>query len=75
MRSLEKRFHNISEKNPYWSSCTCFIRAVIGQRFSKQTIHRWFNKLVDKDDYAHEDKRALLAQIEKITKPNEDNQN
>ena len=49
MKSLERRFNNITKKNLYWSSCTCFTEAIEKQNFSKQTIHRWFNKLVEKD--------------------------
>lgn len=67
MKSLERRFNNIAEKNPYWSSHTCFAETVIYQRFSRSIIHRWFQKLVDKDDYARKEKRAVLEHLENIT--------
>lgn len=69
MRSLERRFNNITKKNPYWSSYVCFAEAIKGQDFSRQTIHRWFQKLVDKDDYAKNEKKGTLAYLESLTNP------
>jgi hypothetical protein len=67
MKSLERRFNKITKENPYWSSYICFAEAISGQKFSRQTIHRWFNKLVEKDDYDKKDKRALLKQLIELT--------
>ena len=67
MKSLERRFINISEKYPLWSSHTCFAEAVVYQRFSRSIIHRWFSKLVQRDDYARNEKRAILEHLENLT--------
>ena len=67
MKSLERRFNNIKEKNPNWSSYLCFSSAIKGQSFNKQTIHRWFQKLVDKDDYARSEKRVILAHLDNLS--------
>jgi deoxyhypusine synthase len=67
MRSLEKRFNNIAEKNFNLSSYTCFARAISGQKFNKQTIHRWFKILVDKDDYCKKEKRKILIHLENLS--------
>ncbi len=67
MKSLERKFNNITEKNPNWSSYTCFAEAIKGQGFSKQTIHRWFQKLVDKSDYARSEKKEILAHLEGLS--------
>lgn len=69
MKSVERRFRNIAEKKPFWSSHICFAEAIKGQKFSRQAIHRWFQKLVDKDDYARSDKKAVLAHLENLTNP------
>ena len=69
MKSLQRRFDSIVEKNPNLSSYTCFARSIKGQGFNKQTIHRWFQKLVDKDDYEKKEKRAILAHLENLSKP------
>ena len=68
MKSIARRFKKISEKNPYWSDNTCFAVAITGQNFSRQTIAKWFNKLVDKNDYGKNDKKAIRAFHESLTK-------
>ena len=67
MKSLEKRFNNIAERNPNYSSYLCFAEAIKRQSFTKQTIQRWFKKLVDKDDYAKGEKKEILAYLEGLT--------
>ena len=61
MKSVKRRFQNIVKRNPSLGSYLYFTKAIEGQGFSKQTIHRWFQKLVDENDYAKDEKRALLA--------------
>lgn len=67
MKSIERRFNNIREKKQGWSSYLCFAQAVTGQKFSRAALHRWFNKLVDKDDYSASDKRNILMNLESLT--------
>ncbi|HBM45640.1 MAG: hypothetical protein UT05_C0004G0058 [Parcubacteria group bacterium GW2011_GWF2_38_76] len=69
MKSLQRRFNNIAEKNPNLSSYAYFVRTIKGQRFNKQTTHRWFQKLVDKDDYVKKEKRAVLAHLDNLSDP------
>ena len=69
MKSLERRFNNTAEKKPFWSSFICFAEAVKGQRFTPSILHRWFQKLVQKDDYAQSDKRALLRHLDVLSNP------
>jgi hypothetical protein len=68
MKSLERRFNNITEKNPKWSSYICFTEAIKEQNFGEQIIHRWFNKLVDKNDYAKNEKKAVLRFLVGLSK-------
>lgn len=67
MKSLERRFKRIAERNLYWSSYLCFAEAVNRQEFITSTVHRWFHKLVDKDDYARGDKRTVLEHLDKLS--------
>lgn len=67
MRSLQARFKQVSEKNPLWSSYICFTIAIKHQKFGRETIHRWFLKLVKEDDYARKEKRAILEYLENLT--------
>ena len=69
MRSLERRSNNIAKKNPSWSSYICFAEAIKRQSFSKQTTHRWFQKLVDRNDYARSEKKEILAYLEGLLNP------
>ncbi len=72
MKSIERRFRGIKEKNPNYSSYLCFAEAVSKQKFSKQTIQRWFNRLVDKDDYAKSEKRETVDFLAKLSNSRED---
>ena len=67
MKSIKRNFERIVEENPYWSTYICFAETANGKGFSKQTISRWFNKLVDKDDYEDPDginiKKAVLRHL------------
>lgn len=67
MRSLQARFNQISVRHPFWSSYVCFSEAIASQRFSRSIVHRWFQKLVSKDDYARNEKRAILKHLENLT--------
>lgn len=67
MKSLERRFNNIAKKKLFWSSYIHFAEAVKEQKFSRPIIHRWFNKLVDKNDYARNEKRAILKHLENLS--------
>lgn len=69
MRSAERRFNGIAEKNPYWSSYICFAEAIKRQGFSGQTIRRYFQKLVKKDDYDKRDKKEILKYLTNLSAP------
>lgn len=63
MRSIESRFIQIQEKQPGLSSFIAFMEAIRGQKFSTETIHRWFKKLVEKDDYASCQKKDIFKHM------------
>jgi len=60
MRSIERRFIQMREKYPSHCSYIHFLRAIRGQNFSESSVRRWFHKLVDKDDIAKGEVRAVL---------------
>jgi len=66
MRSIERKFNNIEERNPRWSSYLCFAETVKAHKFSRQMIHRWFQKLVEKSDYDRKDKKVILRHLENL---------
>ena len=70
MKSLERRYKNIAELNPYWSSYICFAEAVRDQNFSKRIITNYFNKLVEKDDYDRRDKKQIIKHLISLSSKN-----
>lgn len=63
MRSLERRF----KKSKNTTTITKFYDAIAYQKFSKDRIKRYFNQLVDKDDYYMPEKRAILQDLYRLT--------
>ncbi len=72
MRSIQRRFNNITKRNPTMSSYVSFAKAIKGQKFTKQMISRWFYKLVEEDDYSKNERRALLSHLDKLSNTPED---
>ena len=66
MRSVERRFNKIAKKHYDWSTYTCFAETVSRMNFNHQTIHRWFNQLVDEDDYCKKEKKEITAFLKSI---------
>lgn len=72
MKALGRRFKNITDRNPFWSSPICFAEAIRDQKFGRQAIHRWFQKLVEKDDYSESDKKDILVHLAELSNMPED---
>ena len=68
MKSLERRFNNITEKFPIHSAFSCFAQAVKGQNFSRKVVRKWFIKLVPKDDYSPDEATQLVSYLAEISK-------
>ncbi|MHB8871033.1 MAG: hypothetical protein ACYC5G_01070 [Candidatus Doudnabacteria bacterium] len=75
MKSLRARFEAVKDKNTNYSDYLCFAEAIRGRKFSKLVIHRWFNLLVEKEDYNRVDKRDLLGYLVYISNKLEDDRN
>lgn len=59
MRSIEDKLKT-AKKRVGASSFANFVQAIDGGKFSKIAITRNFNRFVDKDDYAPEDKKEII---------------
>jgi len=68
MKSVRRVFNRIRSENPYWSDYICFAEAVRGRRFSRKTIIRNFNSLVDKGDYAKSEKKEIIDFLVELSK-------
>jgi hypothetical protein len=65
MKSVEANFRSIMA-NPASqgiSTYVGFIRAISGKHLNRTMVLRWFNKLVDKEDYEGVPKTALLHNV------------
>jgi len=67
MRSIKRRFDNIVEKNPNWSSYLCFAETIKNRNFSKRIIRKHFNQLVEKDDYSMTEKREIINYLYQLS--------
>lgn len=61
MKSLKRRFEALQKKRPFSSSLINFNGACIDGKFSRDKVGRWFNKLVDPEDYEGNNKREMVA--------------
>ncbi len=71
MKSIERRFLDLQHKRPLHSNLLNLGTAIKGQRFSAGMIGRWFNRLVEKDDYERSDKRKILKHLVALSCPEE----
>jgi hypothetical protein len=69
MKSIERNFRAIERKNPWFSSLGCFTVAIMGKKISTKAMRIWFYKLVEKDDYAKNEKKEVLEYLESVLKP------
>jgi len=69
MKSIQRRFNNFQYKNQNVGDYVNLARTVKDQKFSKNSISRWFEKLVNKDDYERKDKRWLIKHLVKVSNP------
>lgn len=61
-------FNETQKMNPFWSSWVCFCETVWNKNgLSKRIINRFFDKLIDKDDYDKKDRRSLLRQLYELS--------
>jgi hypothetical protein len=51
----------------------CFALVVARQSFQKSVISRWFNRLVDKDDFLGNDKKQVLKHLYTLSNIAEEN--
>jgi len=65
MKLLEIRFQEIQETNPKWSSYLCFATAL---HKGEKNIRQEFNCLVDKEDYADNEKEDILSHLFTMSK-------
>ncbi|MFZ3011417.1 MAG: hypothetical protein WA060_00225 [Minisyncoccia bacterium] len=69
MKSIKRLFDKVSKENPNLGSVIIFNRIVSGKNFSRDRIARWFNLLVDKEEYDRSEKKQILEYIYLLNSP------
>lgn len=69
MKSIERAFNVIQEKNPFWSSYVAFGKTVEQEQPNYRILKQWFIKLVDKNDYVRSEKTQLLTHLKSLITP------
>lgn len=67
MRSIERRFKNIQNKNLNLGACEILSKAIRGNKFTQSSITREFTKLVPKDEYAKNERRTLIKWLTEVS--------
>lgn len=68
MKSIRANF-NKENKDQFLSSFVVLTKAIRGKRYSRESILKNFNNLVDKDDYSESDKKALVDYLYSLSNP------
>jgi hypothetical protein len=63
---MKKEFEIIQDKYPAYSSLICFTKLIRGKKYPWSLVRKWFNKLVDKDDYDKEVKKEVLGYLGRV---------
>jgi hypothetical protein len=69
MKSIKRLFEKVAREHPNWGSVIVFNHIVGGKNFSHDRIARWFNILVDKEEYDRSDKKEILNYIYLLNTP------
>lgn len=67
MKSLKRNFLKIKTKNPYWSDYLCIAHTVRIRHFDNQTIEKYFEELVNPEEYAQDEKYQILRFLYSLT--------
>ncbi len=64
MKSIKARYEQVRRKlSESYSTYICFSRTIEGQKFSYESISKNFSFLVDKDDYAKNERNQILRHL------------
>lgn len=69
MKSIERTFDAIKERNPYLGTYVIFAETVKQTQPNYRILKLWFSKLVDKADYFSSEKTQLLSHLKSLITP------
>ena len=57
-------FSETKRLNPYWSDYTCFAETIKNRKtLHPRLIRKWFDRLIDKNEYAKDDRNEILQYL------------
>lgn len=68
MYNIKSRYEKIATKHPLYSTYTVFAETIRNTNLTENSIRRHFHRLVDKEDYAKNEKPAVLRYLVSIAK-------
>jgi hypothetical protein len=63
MKSIEANYRKAQAKNPWLGEISCLGEAVKGKYFSRDTISRFFVKVIPKSEYDKYTKNSFIDQL------------
>ncbi len=68
MYDIKSRYEKIATKYPFYSTYTVFAETIRNTNLTEASVRRYFHRLVDKDDYAKNERPAVLRYLVTIAK-------
>ena len=68
MYNIKSRYEKIAGKHPFYSTYTVFAETIRNTNLTEASVRRYFHRLVDKDDYAKNERPAVLRYLVTIAK-------
>lgn len=67
MRSIERKYKKIKNKNQGLGAYPCLALSVKHKRFSRKSILKAFNELVPEDEYSVDETKGLVDYLDYLT--------
>lgn len=67
MRSIKANYEKVQAKNPNLGTHPCLSKVVRSKKFSRKSLVKAFNELMQKDEYLESEKRELIDYLEEQT--------
>jgi hypothetical protein len=75
MKSVEARFRKFQKKSSSVGEFVVLMQTVHGQKFGRETVSKWFYKLVPQDDFARSERHRLINQLYLHSNTSEEGEN
>lgn len=67
MRSIERSYRDIQAHNPNLGTYPCLVKTVKSRRFSRKSLVKAFNEVMPESEYAKDESKELVDNLEYLT--------